>query len=118
MTIRFEAVALAISEMNGAWDNPESRAFRLKNPGLLKTYRPEKKVDSEHYRIFTSIMGGFKALLADLDAKCSGKNHRLSTENTLRDMLMLYGINNDVAARKVLLFVRRALTDDSIDLNT
>src|SRR5579885_2130587 len=116
--IRFEALVLALAGLNGAFDVPTSKAFTLRNPLLLRTYRPEKKVDSEHYRVFSSVLGGFKAGLADLEAKCSGKNHRLSSQNTLRDMLVLYGFNNDAAVRKVVLFLQRALGDETISADT
>jgi len=116
--IRLEMVCLVLGRMNGSFDDPESRAFKLRNPLLLKTYRPEKKFDSENYRIFTSLMGGFKAGIADLQAKCSGKNHRLSADNVLRDLLAVYGFANEATARKIVLFLRRALVDDSISLNT
>lgn len=116
--VRLEMIALSLGRMNGAWDDPESRAFKLRNPLLLKTYRPEKKFDSENYRIFTSLMGGFKAGIADLQAKCSGKNHRLTSENVLRDLLAVYGFSNEATARKIILFLRRSLTDESVSLNT
>lgn len=116
--VRFESLALAIAKINGGLDDPDSRAFKLKNPGMLKTYRPEKKADSENYRIFTTHAGGFKALIADLQAKCNGKNHRLTVENTLSDMLKVYGFTNDAAQRKIILFVRRALQDESVSNST
>jgi hypothetical protein len=116
--IRLEALVLAIGKMNGAWDDPESLAFRLCNPLLLKTYRPEKKVDSDYNRVFTSVMGGFRAGVADLQAKSSGKNNRLSTNNTLRDLLALFGFKNDATIRKIVLFLRRALQDESVSANT
>jgi hypothetical protein len=116
--IRFEMLALVLGKMNGAWDDPESRAFKLRNPLLLKTYRPEKKFDSENYRIFSSLMGGFKAGIADLQAKCSGKNHRLSSENNLRDLLVVFGFSNEATTRKIILFLRRALVDESISPHT
>jgi len=116
--VRFEALALSISHINGGLSDPDSKAFKLKNPGMLKTYRPEKKVDSENYRIFTTHAGGFKALIADLQAKCNGKNHRLTVENTLGDMLKVYGFTNEAAQRKIVLFIRRALNDDSVSNST
>lgn len=116
--IKLEMVCLAVGKLNGAFDDPESKAFRLCNPLLLKTYRPEKKVDSENYRIFTSVMGGFKAGIADLQAKSSGKNHRLSDENSLRDLLVLYGFANEQTVKKIILFLRRSLQDENISANT
>lgn len=112
--LRIEIFALALSNLNGSFDSPDSKAFKLKNPLLLKTYRPEKKVDSEHFRIFSSVMGGFKAACADVAAKSSGKNHRLTQEDTLRDLLAIYDIKDERAQRKVLLFMQRALNDPSI----
>lgn len=116
--IRFEALAIAIGSLNGAFDSPESKAFRFCNPGMLRTYRPEKRADSEHYRIFSSMIGGLKALTADLQAKCGGKNQRLTVDSTLRDLLGVFGFANPVAARKITLFLRRALQDETIELNT
>lgn len=117
-TQRMEALVLVFGRMNGAWDDPESKAFRLRNPLLLKTYRPEKQCDSEHYRIFTSLMGGFKAGIADLQAKCSGKNNRLSPANTLKDVFAVFGFANETTLKKGILFLRRALTDETISANT
>lgn len=115
--IRFEVVALAISDLNGGF-TPGTKAFQYCNPGLLKTYKPEKKRDGEHYRIFTSVIGGLKAFVAELEARCSGLNHRLSKDNTLRDMLMLYDITSELAVRRVVLFIRRALQDENVTANT
>lgn len=117
MAQKFEILALAVSKLNG-WDEPGTKAFELRNPLLLRTYKPEKRADSEHYRIFSTIMGGFKAGVAELSARCSGKNHRLTAENTLRDLLALYGIRTDLAVRKITLFVQKALADTSVSANT
>ncbi len=111
--IRFEALALAICDSNGGF-TPGTKAFQYCNPGLLKTYRPEKKKDEENYRIFTTVVGGFKALMAELQARCTGLNHRLTQENSLQDMLTLYDITHDQAVRRVVLFLRRALEDENV----
>jgi hypothetical protein len=115
---RMENLVLAIGRMNGAFDDPETRAFKLRNPLLLKTYRPEKQCDSDHYRVFSSLMGGFKAGLADLQAKCSGKSNRLTLENSLKDAFAVYGFSNEGTVRKLILFLRRALSDENISANT
>lgn len=116
--MRFEVLVIAIGNYNGVFDTPDSKAFKLRNPLLLKTYRPEKKVDSEHYRVFSSVMGGVKAGIADAVAKSSGKNHRLTQENTLKDLLTMYGFSDERVCRKLILFMRRALQDESIELHT
>lgn len=116
--IRLEGLVLAIGKMNGAFDDPDSRAFKLCNPLLLKTWRPEKKTDSEHFRVFSSVMGGFKAGIADAQAKSSGKNNRLAPDNPLKDLLAIYGFSNDAVVRKLVLFLRRALQDETISTHT
>lgn len=115
---RIEALAVAIGNLNGGFDTPDSRAFRLSNPLLLKTYRPEKKVDSEHYRVFTSIMGGLKAGVSDITAKSNGSNHRLSPENNLRDLLAIYGFTDERAQRRIIVFLQKSLNDDSVYVGT
>jgi hypothetical protein len=112
--LKIEILAIAIGNQNGGYDMPESRAFQNCNPGNLKTYRPEKKCDSEHLRIFSSILGGTKALIADLQAKCSGKSNRLSPENTLKDLLAVYGFTDERAQRKLIVFMQKALNDPDI----
>lgn len=116
--IRIEALVLAIGKWNGAYDDPDSKAFQLCNPLLLKTYRPEKKCDSEHTRIFSSVMGGFKAGIADIQAKCSGKNNRLGPENSLADILAIFGFKHEQTVRKTILFLRRSLKDESVHAGT
>jgi hypothetical protein len=112
--IKLETLVIAIGNLNGAFDAPESKAFQLKNPLMLRTYRPEKKVDSEHYRVFSTVGGGMKAGVSDLQAKCSGKNNRLSSDNTLKDLLAVYGFNDDRTQRRLIVFMQKALNDDSI----
>lgn len=116
--LRFEALALSIANINGGLHDPATKSFQLCNPLLLKSYKPEKKTDAENYRVFSTVMGGFKAGIAELQARCSGQNHRLSSENTLRDLLSLYGFKHDVAIRKITLFVNRALAIDTVTANT
>lgn len=116
--LRFEALALSIATINGGLHDPASKAFQLCNPLMLKSYKPEKKTDSENYRVFTTVMGGFKAGIAELQARCSGQNHRLSSENTLRDLLSLYGFKNDLALRKITLFINKSLSTDTVTANT
>lgn len=115
--IRFEYLVIAIGKMNGAWDDPSSKAFKLRNPLLLKTYRPEKKCDSEHIREFTSFCGGLKAGYADLLAKCNATNNKLTLENTLGDLLQFYGFRTSAQTRPIVLFLRRAM-DDSVSIDT
>jgi hypothetical protein len=111
---RLEILALSIAKATGGFDSPESEAFKLRNPGLLRTYRPEKKTDSEHRRVFSSFMGGFKALTADLQAKCSGKNRKITPENSLSELLALLGFPNSQAVHKIVVFINRSLGNETV----
>lgn len=114
---KIEALALAISHLNDGF-NPGSKAFELKNPGLLKTYRPEKQVDAENYRIFTSVMGGFKALTADIQAKVQGRNQTISPTAELQELLIRRGFKIPAAMRPIVLYLQKALKDESITVHT
>ena len=63
-------------------------------------------------------MGGFKAGISDAAAKSSGKNPRLTPENTLKDLLAVYGVTNDRTVRSGILFMQRALEDQTISAST
>ena len=110
---KFECLALAVSKLNGGFE-PGNHAFELLNPGLLRTYRPERKSDSEHYRIFSTVIGGLKALISDMQAKCK----KLDEGNVLKDLLMMYGFKNDASWRQIVLFLRKATADESVTANT
>lgn len=112
--IRIEIFAIALANLNGGFDTPDSKAFKLRNPMLLKTYAPEKKKDSENYRVFTTISGGLKAGTADIAAKCSGKSHRLGPENTIKDLLTVYGVRDERTIRRIIIFLQKALADETI----
>jgi hypothetical protein len=114
---KIEALVLAISNINGGFD-PGSKAFINCNPLLLRTYRPERKCDSEHIRIFTSILGGLKAGASDIAAKTNAANNKLSGENVLSELLALYGLHKDTAVKPVVSYLKRALNDDSISART
>ena len=68
---RLEVLALSLAHNNGGFDCPNSRAFKLCNPGLLKSRKHNlfKRVDPDSYRMFESHTGGFKALMVDLELK-------------------------------------------------
>jgi len=91
---RLEALADCIAFLND-FHNPASLSYRLRNPGLVKVYSFNKlnQSDADGYRIFTSLIGGFRYLYCDLEWKCSGQtrakgeNGRLKPTSTLKDLL-------------------------------
>jgi hypothetical protein len=115
---KIEILAMAITKQTGGLDDPSSRAFKTFNPGLLKTYRPEKKQDSENYRIFTTFAGGFKALCADLAAKCGGQNQSLSPDLPLKELLVRKGFKTDTSWRPIILYLRKGIGDEAIVATT
>ena len=114
---KVEALALAIARGNGAFD-PGTKAFNLLNAGLLRSYRPEKQVDSECVRIFSTWAGGFKALVADIQAKVDGKNQSFSPESELGELLIRRGFKNEAGQRPIVLFLRKAIGDEEITVHT
>lgn len=122
MTLNKTEVLLdAISKLNGASADPESDAYKLRNPLLIKSFaRPGKhETDSQGRRIFSSFLNGYKAGLFDLELKISGKSRaRVTVESTLEQLLACYEIRTKMAIEHVVSFVRRALNDQSISAST
>lgn len=109
---KIESLALAISKTCGAFD-PTSEAFQLNNPGLLKVHS-SKGVGE--LRKFKQWQAGFKALNFDLLLKCSGNSRaKLDGFTPLFILLDLWEIK---AAKNVVLFLQRALSDTTINENT
>jgi len=46
-----------------------SRSWRNRNPGNLRPYSSAQPRDADNYRIFSSLVDGYAALLADLSKK-------------------------------------------------
>lgn len=111
---KIESLALAIVKSNGGFD-PQTEAFQLSNPGLLRSYSEKQKLDGP-YRRFKQWQAGFKALNFDLLLKCSGNSRaRLTGASPLTSLLEMWEIKD---ARKVVLFLQRSLNDSTINENT
>lgn len=111
-----EHLALAIIRTCGGF-TPDSEAFQLNNPGLLRAFSVNHRPDSyKGYRRFLSWQGGFKALIFDLTLKCGGKsNASVEKVSQLKDLLALWEIKE---TRKTLNFLRRSCNDQSISDST
>jgi len=98
---RIEALADGIAYLNKMHD-PTSDAYQLRNPALARaySYRHLGEVDNKGRRIFTSLIGGYRFLVQDLTWKCSGQTRakgysgKLSSTNTLSDLLKSYNLDN------------------------
>lgn len=126
MIPRIHALVDAFANLNGAFD-PQSKAYKLRNPIMLRAFHPKHactgssephKHTEDCYRIFKSFTSGYDNAILDARIKCSGNSFsKLTPENTLRDLVRVYG-NPPTAAKPIKNFLRIALDDDSISETT
>jgi len=117
MISRISALVDALARLNGC-HNPSSRAYKNRNPLLLKVFSEKHVRDADGYRIFSSWASGYTNSENDLTIKVSGKSHsKLQSTDTLRDLVKFFG-NQGCAARGVKNFLRAALENDEIYENT
>lgn len=109
--MRVEAIADAIAELND-YHSPESEAYRLRNPGLLRN-KSLLGVTEEGFRSFTCHQAGYKALTDALLKQC--ERHKFKT---LQDGLAHHGHGNEFAVKTAIDFMKRALGDKTISANT
>lgn len=117
---RVEALVDAIGKIRGAAD-PSSEAYRLRNPLLIKSFaKPGKhETDEQGRRIFTSWLSGLKASYFDCELKLSGNSRAgLKATDTLTNILGVYGVKELGGVKAVVLFLRKALDDESINRDT
>jgi hypothetical protein len=106
---KLKALAMMLAYLND-FHNPESLAFRNANPGLLKAFSLKHKMDANQVRIFDSFQDGYQALNFDLKTKCSGRSRsKLKPENTLTDLLRVYG---HAETERAVRFLQSALHTD------
>jgi hypothetical protein len=116
-TLKRQAALLdAIGTLNGAFNLPDSEAYQLKNPLLIKSFGAPGKheVDNDGHRKFRTLIDGYRACLYDLKIKLSGKSRaKLRLTDKLANLLRVYGITEPLAERKIVLFIRRATGDEN-----
>src|SRR6266403_6416118 len=122
---RIEALADAIAFLNNAHD-PNSDAFQLRNPGMFRVYSCKhlNSSDSQGRRIFTSLIGGYRFLMQDLEWKCSGEtrakgnNGKLKPTSNLADLLVAFKLSTEENMFSLIDFLSQALCDESINSQT
>lgn len=124
---RIEALADGIAFLNRMHD-PASDAYQLRNPALAKaySYRHLGEVDNKGRRIFTSLIGGYRFLIQDLEWKCSGQtrakgyNGKLSDRDKLPDLLKTFNLDNieDGHIFALLDFLNKALPGQDVSAQT
>jgi hypothetical protein len=111
MPKRLEALADAIASLN-LWQEPDSEAYKLRNPGLLRSYALRHAADEHGRRVFSSLMDGYGALLYDLQTKCSGHSRSKLRRNSTLDELLVRGYSQPSSSMDlVLCFLEKALPD-------
>lgn len=117
---KIEALLDAIGRLNQI-GVPESLAYKLRNPLLLKSYAKlgRHTTNSDGLRTFTSLLAGLKAGIFDLDLKLKGLSRAgLKSTDQLRNLLGVYGIHEKAAIDNIVAFIRRAINDESVSATT
>lgn len=114
MIAPFDALVDAIIHHSG-YRTPGSALHIARNPGGLKAYSVKQARDAEGNRVFTSDIDGIQALKFDLRLKLSGKSKARC--KSFSDLVSAYS-QPDTAARAWVLFIRRALNDQTISVST
>lgn len=108
MIIRLEALADALAFYHRSFD-PDSDAYKARNPGLLRATQLKHKRDANGKRVFDSFLDGYQALLFDLKIKCSGKSAARHKLETLSDLMQ-----NKAAGKYLAKFLTRALDTEIV----
>jgi hypothetical protein len=105
---KIEAIADAIAILN-EYHDPESKSYRLRNPGLLKAKTLEQlgSANDDCYRIFSCHQAGYKAL-TDLLRKHCERNSGSKLQSLLSD----YGHGDQFSARAAVEFIRRSVNEN------
>jgi hypothetical protein len=106
---RLEALADAIAELN-QYHDPESEAYRLRNPGLLraKTLASLANSTDSCIRIFESHQSGYKSLLNRIEKRC-----KYESDRSVASLIATFGFADDKVGRAVG-FVNRSLGNSSV----
>ena len=122
---RIEALADCIGFLNDV-HNPESLAYQLRNHGLCRAYsfKQLKAVNEDGYRIFTSLIGGYRFLVQDLQWKVSGQTRakgesgKLKQTSTLTDLLKSFKLSSIENLMQAVAFLNTALQTEEITATT
>ena len=106
---RLESLADSLALLND-YRSPESEAYRLRNPGMLKAKTLEALGDSTDncIRIFTCHQGGYKALIDTLRKQC-----QRCGRVTLKANFTFYGHANDYEVDTAVDFIKRCQDPNS-----
>lgn len=116
--LRIEALADAVAALN-SWHDPDTTAYKLRNPGLLRSFAVRHPADRYGRRIFSSWLDGYGALLYDLKTKCSGQSRsKLKTHSTIGELLVIGYSQPSSSTDLVVCHLTKALPEDHISDKT
>jgi len=116
---KIEAIVNAVASLHD-YSSPESDAYKLRNPLLLKSFsKPGKhNVNEKGIRQFESFQGGYRSAVWDLELKLKGSsNTGLQPSDRLKNLLAVLGLSQEQEQMSVVFFLRKSI-DKDIDLNT
>ena len=116
---KIEALVDSISFLNSYY-KADSISYKLRNPLLLRSFsKPGRhEIDDNGYRVFTTSIGGYKSSYWDVEKKLSGtSNTGLQPTDKLKNLLAVYGVNEEQDVLTVVYFLRKAI-DPTISSST
>jgi hypothetical protein len=118
---KIEALVDSLAALSGASTNPDSHAYQTRNPiGLLNFGKPGKnEIDENGKRIFSTWLAGYRAATFDLTKKISGESRSgVKRDDKLANLLRVLGVTEKLGQTQIVRFLRRALKDESISIDT
>ena len=117
---KLEALLYGLASING-WSNPDAESFQINNPLLIQNYSlPGKnEIDEKGRRVFKTAASGLHAGLYDLSLKIKGESRAgIKRDDLLENLLRVYNVIEPGGQQAVVKFLRRALKDQSIKVET
>lgn len=118
---KIEALLDAVAALKGSSTNPDGELYQIRNPlGVQSFSRPGKNaITDSGTRVFGSWLAGYRASAFDLSLKIEGASRAgIKREDTLSNLLRVYQITEKLGMQQVAKFLRRALKDQSITIET
>jgi len=117
MVNKVEAILDAVCQYTGGMNDPESDAYKLRNPLMVRSFAQlgKHQTDGKGHRVFSSFINGYKAGVFDLECKINGRTRANVTPNSpLEALLGCYEIRGVSAVDCIVSFLRIALEDPEI----
>ena len=120
MINKIEALADSLMTVHGYF-KPDSESYKLRNPLMLRSWGRAGKheVTEDGVRIFPSFLGAYRAGIFDIEKKLSGEsNSGIQKTDKLKNLLGVYGVNQEKDILIVVSFLKKALGDPYISIST